>query len=79
MFPANLLSVFVFSAIAHPEFQHTGDDLDLSNTVGVTEDHTNLGRSGTLLCELADLVNDLIGGGLEPRRGGAAVGEGGGR
>ena len=78
MFPANLLSVFVFSAIAHPEFQHTGDDLDLSNTVGVTEDHTNLGRSGTLLCELADLVNDLIGGGLEPRRGAARVGERGG-
>ena len=78
LFPANLLSVFVFSAIAHPEFQHTGDDLDLSNTVGVTEDHTNLGRSGTLLCELADLVNDLIGGGLEPRRGAARVGERGG-
>ena len=73
-----ILSVFLFFAIAHPFLQHTGDDLDLGNTVGVTEDHTDLGRSGTLLCELADLVNDLIGGGLEPRRGAARVGERGG-
>jgi hypothetical protein len=43
--------------------------------VGVTEDHTDLRGGGTLLCELADLVNDLVGGGLEPGGGGARVGE----
>ena len=78
MFPAKFCQHFAFVSIAHPAFQHTGDDLDLGNTVGVTEDHTDLGRSGTLLCELADLVNDLVGGGLEPRRGAARVGERGG-
>lgn len=44
----------------------------------VTEDNTNLRRSSTLLSELADLVDDLVGGGLEPGRGGARVGDGGG-
>jgi len=53
----------------------SGHDLDLGNTVGVTEDHTDLRRGGTLLCELADLVNDLVGGGLEPGGGSARVGE----
>ena len=42
----------------------------------VTEDNTNLRRSSTLLSELADLVDDLVGGGLEPGRGGARVGDG---
>lgn len=32
-----------------------------------------LGRSSTLLRELADLVDDLVGGGLQPRRGVAGV------
>ena len=45
----------------------------------VTENHTDLGRAGALLGELADLVDDLLGGGLEPCRGGARVGDGGGR
>lgn len=45
----------------------------------VTEDNTNLRRSGALLSELADLVDNLVGGGLEPGRGGARVGDGGGR
>lgn len=43
--------------------------------MGVTEDDTDLGRGSTLLGQLADLVNDLLGGGLEPRRGVAAVGD----
>jgi hypothetical protein len=68
LFPADFVS------LSTPP-QHTGDDLDLGNTVGVTEDHTDLRGGGTLLCELADLVNDLVGGGLEPGRGGARVGE----
>lgn len=34
--------------------------------MGITEDNTNLRRGGTLLGELADLLDDLVGGGLEP-------------
>lgn len=48
--------------------KHTGDGLDLGNTVGVTEDDTDLRGRGTLPGELADLVRDLVGRGLEPRR-----------
>lgn len=47
--------------------------------MGVTQDNTDLRRSGTLLGELADLVDDLLGSGLHPRRSGARVGDGGGR
>lgn len=43
---------------------HTGDDLDLGDTVAVTKDNTDLGRSGTLLGQLADLLDDLLGAGL---------------
>ena len=63
--------------VASSEF-HTSDNLDLGNTVGVTEDNTDLGRGGTLLGQLADVVDNLVGGGLEPRGGGAGVGDGGG-
>lgn len=59
--------------------QHTSDDLDLGNSVGVTQDDTDLGWGGTLLGQLADLVDDLVGGGLEPRGSAAAVGDGGSR
>jgi len=59
--------------------RHTGDGLDLGNTVGVTEDNTNLRGGGTLPGELADLLGDLVGRGLEPRGGVAGVGDGGGR
>ena len=45
----------------------------------VTEDLANLRGSGTLLRELADLLNNLLGGGLQPSRGVARVGDGGGR
>ena len=57
----------------------TGHNLDLGNTVGVTENDTNLRRSGTLPGQLADLLDDLVGSGLEPRGSGARVGESGGR
>lgn len=46
--------------------------------MGVTEDDTNLRRSGALSGELGDLLIDLLGGGLQPRGGGARVGDGGG-
>jgi hypothetical protein len=58
--------------------KRTSDNLDLGDTVGVTEDDTNLRRSGTLTGELADLVNDLLGGGLEPCGRSARVGDGAG-
>lgn len=58
---------------------HTSDKLDLGDTVAVTEDNTNLRRGGTLLGQLADVVDNLVGGGLEPGRGSAGVGDGGGR
>ena len=60
-------------------FLRTGDNLDLGNAVGVTEDDTDLRGSGTLLGQLADLVDDLIGGGLQPSGSGARVGDRGGR
>ena len=47
--------------------------------MGVTEDNTDLGGGSTLLGELADLLNNLLGGSLEPARGSARVGESGGR
>lgn len=57
---------------------HTGHNLDLGNSVAVTQDNTDLGRGGTLLGQLANLVDHLLGGGLEPRGGVAAVGNSGG-
>lgn len=40
--------------------EHTSDNLDLSDTVGVTEDNTDLGWGCALLGKLADLVDNLI-------------------
>jgi hypothetical protein len=54
----------------------TGDGLDLGNAVGVTENNTNLSRGETLLGILANHVNNLIGGGLDPRSRSATIGEG---
>jgi len=59
--------------------KHTSDNLDLSNTVRVSEDNTDLRRGGTFLCELADLIDDLVGGGLQPRRWRSRIGNCGGR
>lgn len=44
----------------------TGDVLDLSNTLGVTEDDTDLGGGHTLLGELEDGLADILRGGLQP-------------
>jgi hypothetical protein len=57
---------------------HTSDNLDLSNTVRISENDTDLRWGGTLLCKLADLVDDLRGGGLQPRWRSAGVWDGGG-
>lgn len=58
---------------------HTSDNLNLGDAVRVSEDDTDLGWGSTLLGELADLVDDLLGGGLEPRRSSAGVWDGRGR
>jgi hypothetical protein len=62
-----------------PEDLVTGDETDLGNAVGVTEDNTDLGGGKTLTGELDDVLDDIIGGGLQPNRGSAAVGESRGR
>lgn len=59
--------------------EYTELTLDLGNAVRVTKDLTDLGGSGTLLCELADLLNNLLGSGLQPSGGVARVGDRGGR
>ena len=38
---------------------HTGHNLDLGNTVAVTEDNTDLRWGSALLCKLANLVDNL--------------------
>ena len=57
----------------------TGDEAYLGDTVRVAEGNTDLGGGQTLAGELDDLVDNILRGGLEPRRGSAAVRESGGR
>ena len=54
----------------------TSNNLDLSDTVRVTEDNTDLRRSCALLCELADLVDNLVGCRLQPRWRLTGIGDG---
>lgn len=51
----------------------SGDRANLSDTVGVTEDDTNLGGGQTLLGELADVLLDVGGRDLAPTGGSAFV------
>ena len=57
----------------------SGDALDLGNTEGITENHTDLRWSVSLLGQLANLSVDLSGGCLVPGRSSSLVGDGGGR
>jgi hypothetical protein len=59
--------------------KHTSNNLDLGNTVGVTENNTDLRWGCALLGQLADLVDNLLRGGLQPRWWSAGVWDGGGR
>jgi len=52
------------------------DRLDLGDTVGITEHHTDLRGGHALLGHLGDLVNNGGGGGLEPSGGGPPIGLG---
>lgn len=56
----------------------TGDELDLGNTVRVSQDDTDLRGAQTSSGELEDLVTDFLGGGLGPRRLRPSVRKGGG-
>jgi len=51
--------------------------LDTGNAMGITEDNTNLRWGQTLLGELADMVDNLLRRGLQPRGGSPLVGEDG--
>lgn len=53
-----------------------GDRLDLPDAVRVAEDGADVGRGQTLLGELADDLDDLLGGDLQPGGGCSLVGEG---
>ena len=63
----------------HRSFKYAKLTLDLGNAVRVTKDLTNLGGSGTLLCELANLLNNLLGSSLQPGGRVARVRDGGSR
>jgi len=56
----------------------TSNNLDLCNTVRISEDNTNLRWSCAFLCKFANLVDDLLGGCLQPRRRSSGVWNGGG-
>jgi len=56
----------------------SGDDLDLCDTVRITEQYTNLRRGVSLLGKLANLILHLIRGGLQPSWRVSAVWDGGG-
>lgn len=76
----NVSTQFFHLAVpSHRKVSRTSNNIDLGNAVAVTEDNTDLRRGGTLLGQLADVVDNLVGGGLEPGRGSAGVGDGGGR
>jgi len=51
----------------------------LRDAVRIAEGDTDLGRGQTLTSELADVLNNIIRGGLKPRGGGTAVWKCGGR
>lgn len=61
------------------EQKHTSNNLDLSDTVRVTENDADLRRGSTLLGHLADQVDNLLRSGLQPRRRSTGVGNRRGR
>eukprot|EP00983_Pelagomonas_calceolata_P046287 1140087-Pelagomonas_calceolata.AAC.5 len=55
-----------------------GTHTDLGHAALVPEQDADAGGRHTLACQLADLLNHLLGGGLAPAGRAALVGEGGG-
>ena len=66
-----------FDLGAQERNRHTSNNLNLCDTVRISENDTDLRWGSTLLCELADLVNNLLWGGLEPCWRSARVWDGG--
>lgn len=58
------------------EGSHQSCDSSQSSVLNRVLRRSLLGGSGALLRELLDLLDDLLGSGLEPRRGVAGVGDG---
>jgi hypothetical protein len=54
----------------------TSNDLDLSDTMTISQHNADLRRSGALPCEFADVVDNSLGVGLEPGGNGARVRDG---
>jgi hypothetical protein len=54
----------------------SGDRLDLGDTIGITQDDTDLGGGQTLLCKLANVFFDIGSGNFQPGRRSAFVGAG---
>ena len=53
-------------ALQHAEDLVAGDKAHLGNSMRVTEGDTDLGWGETLAGEFDDVLDDLVGGGLEP-------------
>lgn len=53
-------------ALQHPEDLVAGDEAHLRYSVGVTEGDTDLGWGEALAGEFDDVLDDFVGGGLEP-------------
>lgn len=63
-------------ALQHPEDLVAGDEAHLGDSMGVAEGDTDLGWGEALAGEFDDVLDDFVGGGLEPRWRCAAVWEG---
>ena len=61
------MAVILFpSQFTVPENLVSGDEANLSDTMGIPEDNTDLGRSQTFLCQFEDLFVDLFTGQFQP-------------
>ena len=67
LLPALYVSGFWIHQVSNLEASYlTSDDLDLGDAMCISQGDTNLRRSRTFLCELANLVDNLFRGDLEP-------------
>ena len=62
-------------ALEDPQDLVAGHMADLSDSMGIPENDTNLGRGQTFLGELENLLSNFVIGQLEPVRNGAAIGQ----
>ncbi len=78
LLPAPTISIFIHNSSVPILSQLTSNDLHLRNTVTIPQHNTNLRRGCTFPCKLADIVDDGLGGGLEPGGHGARIRDRGG-